>query len=74
MGAGRSALNPARRRTRCAAGEGAARVVPPGHHPLMNLLSATHDAPPLVDLCERAFENSSVRELPADPVPDNVPR
>src|SRR5687767_13273462 len=28
----------------------------------------------LVDLCELKFDNSFVRELPADPIPDNVPR
>ena len=28
----------------------------------------------LVDLCELSFDNSFVRELPADPLLDNVPR
>ena len=29
---------------------------------------------PLVDLCDMRFDNSFVRELPADPVLTNVPR
>ena len=39
----------------------------------MNFAPAKRNAVP-VDLCELAFENSFVRELPADPVLANVPR